>query len=72
MLQELTDTKIPEWETLLQNSARMNFIRWDIEEIYERNEILYTGDSFDACVDSLSDFIERRTDYLSSVWLENP
>ena len=72
VLQELTDTKIPEWKMQLQNSARMNFIRWDIEEIYERNAILYTGDTFDACVDSLSDFIERRTAYLSSVWLEKP
>lgn len=63
---------LPEWKEELESSARMNFTRWDLEEIYERNEILYTGGTFDECVDSLIDFIARRTVYLTDVWLERP
>ncbi len=72
VLEELTDTMLPEWKEELESSARMNFTRWDLEEIYERNEILYTGGIFDECVDSLIDFIARRTVYLTDVWLERP
>lgn len=72
VLQELTETTIPQWENLLADSARMNFIRWDIEEIYSRNSILRTGDTFEECVESLKQFIEERTAFLSSEWLENP
>lgn len=71
VLTELTDTKLQEWKALLKDSARMNFIRWDIEEIYDRNSVIYTGDSFEECVDSLENFIEERTEFLSSEWLEN-
>ena len=72
VLEELTGTMLPEWKEELESSARMNFTRWDLEEIYERNEILYTGGTFDECVDSLIDFIARRTVYLTDVWLERP
>lgn len=72
VLQELTDTKLSEWEDLLADSARMNFIRWNIEDIYSRNSIIRTGDSFEECVESLRTFIEERTAFLSSEWLENP
>lgn len=69
VLKELTDTKLKEWENGISASARMNFARWDIDEIYNRNAITHTGDSFGECVDSLIDFIEKRTEFLSSEWL---
>lgn len=72
VLKELTDKKIPEWEEEIRDSAQMNFTRWDIEEIYGRNSIVRTGDSFEACVESLRDYIRHRTGFLSSQWLENP
>lgn len=72
VLEDLTTEEIPQWKERLGSSARMNFTRWDMGEIYERNEILYTGDSFDACADSLIDFVTRRTAYLSAAWLGTP
>jgi hypothetical protein len=71
VLQELINRRIPEIKELLSDSAKMNFTRWSIEEIYERNSILNTGDSFDACVASLEEFLDIRTAYLTSLWLEN-
>ncbi len=72
VLQDLTGTKLQEWKGLLQDSAHMNFLRWDIHEIYERNSIIHTGDSFEECVDFLEIYIKERTEFLSSEWLENP
>lgn len=69
VLEELVDTKLQEWADQLSDSARMNFTRWNIEDIYSRNSIAYTGDSFEECVDSLRNFIERRTEFLSSEWM---
>lgn len=69
VLEELADTELGEWENEISDSARMNFTRWDIGEIYSRNAVTHTGDSFGECVDSLRDFIERRTEFLSSEWL---
>lgn len=72
ILQELTGTKLEEWKQMLQASARMNFTRWNIAEIYSRNFVVHRGDSFEECVDTLREFIEERTEFLSSEWLENP
>ncbi len=72
VLKELTDTKLQEWKARLASSAEMNFTRWDIEEIYSRNSIIHTGDSFGECVDSLENFIKTRTEFLSSEWVEKP
>lgn len=69
VLEELTEVKIPRWKELLADSAKMNFLRWDTEEIYNRNYVLRTGDSFEECADWLSDFIRARTGFLSSEWL---
>ena len=70
-LQELTDIKMEKWKQELAASARMNFTRWNIEEIYSRNSVIRRGNSFEECVDFLKDFIEARTEFLSSEWLEN-
>ncbi len=70
-LRELTETKMEEWKRELAASARMNFTRWNIEEIYSRNFVIRRGDSFEECVDYLKEFIEARTEFLSSEWLEN-
>lgn len=72
VLKELADTKLSEWEESIEASARMNFTRWNIEEIYNRNSITYTGGTFGECVDALRDYIRKRTEFLSSQWLENP
>lgn len=72
ILRELTDQKIPEWEELLSDSARMNFIRWNIEEIYARNSVMCTGESFEECVEELRNFIDVRTGFLTFWWLERP
>lgn len=69
VLEELTAKKLPEWKALLLDSARMNFTRWDIREIYSRNSITDTGESFEEAVESLRDYIEARTAFLSSEWL---
>lgn len=69
VLEELTDTKLSEWESLIADSARMNFTRWDIGEIYSRNSVIHTGDTFEECVDSLREFIKARTAFLSGEWL---
>lgn len=69
VLEELTEAKLEEWKDQISDSARMNFLRWDIDEIYGRNSITYTGDTFEACVDSLRDYLEKRTEFLSSEWL---
>lgn len=69
VLKELTDTKLKEWESRISDSARMNFMRWDIDEIYSRNPVTHTGDTFEECVDSLRDYLEKRTEFLSSEWL---
>lgn len=69
VLKELTEVKIPAWKELIKDSAKMNFIRWNTEEIYNRNYILRTGDGFEECADWLSDFIRERTEFLSSEWL---
>lgn len=71
VLTELTDTKLQEKKELLADSAQMNFVRWSVEEIYSRNTIIYTGDSFAECVDWLENFIAERTEFLSSEWLED-
>ena len=70
-LKELTETGLDEWKHELAASARMNFTRWNIEEIYSRNFVIRRGDSFEQCVDFLKEFIEARTEFLSSEWLEN-
>ena len=72
VLKALVEQKIPEWKEILLDSACMNFVRWDIEEIYERNSIIHTGDSFEECVDELRSFIDIRTGFLTSQWLEKP
>lgn len=72
VLKELADTMLLEWEDQISASAQMNFTRWDIEEIYSRNSITHTGDTFEECVESLRDYIRKRTEFLSSQWLENP
>lgn len=69
VLKELTETKLLEWEELIADSARMNFTRWDIEEIYGRNSVVRTGDSFEECVEALRSFIEERTAFLSGEWM---
>lgn len=72
VLEELADTKLLEWEEEIKASAQMNFVRWNIEEIYSRNSITRTGDTFEECVEALRDYIRKRTEFLSSQWLENP
>lgn len=72
VLQELANERLDEWRDLLQDSARMNFTKWDIGEIYVRNSIINTGESFEECVDSLKEFLKQRTEFLNREWLENP
>jgi len=72
VLEELTDTLLEEKKTLLEDSARMNFTRWKIGDIYSRNSITNTGNSFEECVESLEKFIKERTEFLSLQWLEDP
>jgi hypothetical protein len=72
ILQELADATLEEWQETLEDSAQMNFIRWNIEDIYDDNSIIRSGDTFDECVDSLKNFIEERTEFLSSQWLDHP
>lgn len=70
ILEELTVSRMEEWKEELSASAAMNFTRWDIEDIYSRNSVTRTGDTFEEAVDSLKKFIQIRTEFLSSEWLE--
>lgn len=57
---------VREYAADLKKSAEMNFIRWPI--IKTGSNIADTGMTFDENIDYLIDFMQKRFDFLDSVW----
>lgn len=61
VIEEMLETDIPQTADRIETAAQMNSIRWQV--MFEKNPVTATS------VTSMTDYLRRRTDFLTSAWV---